>query len=943
MRNNNARHGYTIVGHGYLTRGDGTGTFIADQNNRMGFYWQQSDDGNQRIVGIATVDDSIVFENNRDYEKFAVDLGYKPNDSKLYILGQNSYGMNTGGGSTINERKIAELAQGIKLPLAVTADKTQPSLKVFINSWTPAIAGTGVTLFPITEVNLTDYIPSSSNQMCYAAIFIQSDYATIEITTSTPRSTSGLPLSRNDLNEAVAAATAGDTAVYAVKLVNGQTTITQSDLNNNGWPLQPYVSLATSSGGGSGSVTSVALTVPARQTVAGSPITTSGTLAITDNNQSANKFLGGPTTGSPAAPDYRALVTSDLPSGVGDVVGPSSAVNNDLAAFDTTTGKLIKDSGLTTANAGKAIAALADKFLLQTPDTTNLPNAQAMSALATGLVKNTTGTGVQSIAAAGTDYLAPAAIGVTVEAHSTELDTIAGLSPTNGNFLKRVTGAWAAVNIAASDILSGLLALGRGGTHADLSATGPGFLKQATSGADVTVTAVDLSTSDATGTLAAGRFPALTGDVTTSAGALATTLATVNGNVGTFSRVKSVTVNAKGLITAITQGLVDLASEVTGLLPLANGGSGADLSGTGPGVLVQASASAVVTVPSALGINYLADAYKLSVSVAIASNTTIANPGTATFDGITLSAGDRTLLFGQSTASQNGIWVFNGSSSALTRPTDFASGSALFVYRNVVVLSTNGTNFGGLFWRMTSAGTITIDTSAQSWTAIPINLTNATHIPVMAGDGGSGGTAGAVPAPAAGDAIHALFGDATFVGTSRKLVDLTVLGADAANIDLTSIPGTYKHLMLELELRSDRAAQTTDNAYIRLNNDSTAADYYSYSVHMNGTTPTFSVLERLAVTATGIECNLSTTAATAPANEYGYFQIWIYNYASVANNRKVEVKTLNRSGTTSGNLRQIFTAGWWLNTAAAVSRITILPVNGSNWKAGSSYMLYGFS
>lgn len=878
MRNNNARHGYTIVGHGYLTRGDGTGTFIADQNNRMGFYWQQSDDGNQRIVGIATVDDSIVFENNRDYEKFAVDLGYKPNDSKLYILGQNSYGMNTGGGSTINERKIAELAQGIKLPLAVTADKTQPSLKVFINSWTPAIAGTGVTLFPITEVNLTDYIPSSSNQMCYAAIFIQSDYATIEITTSTPRSTSGLPLSRNDLNEAVAAATAGDTAVYAVKLVNGQTTITQSDLNNNGWPLQPYVSLATSSGGGTG-----------------------------------------------------------------DVTGPVSSTTDDIATYADTTGKVIKDSGLTTANAGKAIAALADKFLLQTPDTTNLPNAQAMSALATGLVKNTTGTGVQSIAAAGTDYLAPAAIGVTIEAHSTELDTIAGLSPTNGNFLKRVTGAWAAVNIAASDILSGLLALGRGGTHADLSATGPGFLKQATSGADVTVTAVDLSTSDATGTLAAGRFPALTGDVTTSAGALATALATVNGNVGTFSRVKSVTANAKGLITAITQGLVDLASEVIGLLGLANGGSGADLSGTGPGVLVQANASAVVTVPSALGINYLADAYKLSVSVAIASNTTIANPGTATFDGITLSAGDRTLLFGQSTASQNGIWVFNGSSSALTRPTDFASGSALFVYRNVVVLSTNGTNFGGLFWRMTSAGTITIDTSAQSWTAIPINLTNATHIPVMAGDGGSGGTAGAVPAPAAGDAIHALFGDATFVGTSRKLVDLTVLGADAANIDLTSIPGTYKHLMLELELRSDRAAQTTDNAYIRLNNDSTAADYYSYSVHMNGTTPTFSVLERLAVTATGIECNLSTTAATAPANEYGYFQIWIYNYASVANNRKVEVKTLNRSGTTSGNLRQIFTAGWWLNTAAAVSRITILPVNGSNWKAGSSYMLYGFS
>lgn len=37
-------------------------------------------------------------------------------------------------------------------------------------------------------------------------------------------------------------------------------------------------------------------------------------------------------------------------TGSGDVVGPSSAVNNDLAAFDLTTGKLIKDSGILTSN-----------------------------------------------------------------------------------------------------------------------------------------------------------------------------------------------------------------------------------------------------------------------------------------------------------------------------------------------------------------------------------------------------------------------------------------------------------------------------------------------------------------------------------------------------------------------------------------------------------------
>lgn len=58
-----------------------------------------------------------------------------------------------------------------------------------------------------------------------------------------------------------------------------------------------------------------------------------------------------------------------------------------------------------------------------------------------------------------------------------------------------------------------------------------------------------------TGTLPAGRFPALTGDITTSGGTLATTLAAVNSNAGTFGSTSSIpviTTNAKGLITAVS-------------------------------------------------------------------------------------------------------------------------------------------------------------------------------------------------------------------------------------------------------------------------------------------------------------------------------------------------------------------------------------------------------
>lgn len=72
---------------------------------------------------------------------------------------------------------------------------------------------------------------------------------------------------------------------------------------------------AVPSGTGNGSVTSVAMTVPtAIFNLAGTPITTSGTLALTLDNQTANTIWAGPTTGSAAEPTFRTLVLADLPT-----------------------------------------------------------------------------------------------------------------------------------------------------------------------------------------------------------------------------------------------------------------------------------------------------------------------------------------------------------------------------------------------------------------------------------------------------------------------------------------------------------------------------------------------------------------------------------------------------------------------------------------------------
>ena len=70
-------------------------------------------------------------------------------------------------------------------------------------------------------------------------------------------------------------------------------------------------------------------------------------------------------------------------------------------------------------------------------------------------------------------------------------------------------------------------------------------------------------------------------------------------------------------------------------------------------------------------ISGLSSAYKYrNVHAATTGDINLSNPGTDTFDGHALTSGQRLLVWQQSTQSQNGIYVFNGSSSALTRATD---------------------------------------------------------------------------------------------------------------------------------------------------------------------------------------------------------------------------------------------------------------------------------
>lgn len=105
--------------------------------------------------------------------------------------------------------------------------------------------------------------------------------------------------------------------------------------------------------------------------------------------------------------------------------------------------------------------------------------------------------------------------------------------------------------------------------------------------------------------------------------------------------------------------------------------------------------------------------WKASVRVASTANVNIAS-APAAIDGVTLAVNDRVLLKSQTTGSQNGIYVFNGAGSAMTRAED-ANVSAE-VTGGMAVWVNEGTANGNTTWILTTDDPIVLDTTALTFT-----------------------------------------------------------------------------------------------------------------------------------------------------------------------------------------------------------------------------------
>lgn len=277
-------------------------------------------------------------------------------------------------------------------------------------------------------------------------------------------------------------------------------------------------------------------------------------------NLAVSHFNSG--TGATATTFWRGDGTWTVPAGGGDTIGPASATDGHIVQFDGTTGKLLKD-GLATTSGGNGAADVGKVPVL---------NAYGGYFFGSPTVVNGADNVVKVQGTGGFSLAATTDTGTAID--GSPLGTGGGFQchlGTTGTYGMIVDGTAALpTSFAFGAYTSGqVLSVADATTAEHLAIFGDGrfILRDSTAGKAITFSAptgmaADLACNWPTvaGTLltnnsgiVATQMPAFTGDVTTSAGAVATTLATVNSNVGSFTNA-NITVNAKGLITAASSG-----------------------------------------------------------------------------------------------------------------------------------------------------------------------------------------------------------------------------------------------------------------------------------------------------------------------------------------------------------------------------------------------------
>lgn len=372
--------------------------------------------------------------------------------------------------------------------------------------------------------------------------------------------------------------------------------------------------------------------------------------------------------------------------------------------------------------------------------------------------------------------------------------------------------------------------------------------------------------------------------------------------------------------------------------------------------------------------------YKEPVRVASTANVTLSGPGSA-IDGVTLSVSDRVLLKDQSTASQNGIYLFQGAASALTRATD--ADEAADYFGGFLVYVSQGTTLGTSIWRYTTVGAITLGSTSLTFTRLDggfpnpmttlwdlivggvsgagsrlgvgtvgqvlsvlagpsVGWSRAVDVMTAVGDIIIGGTAGLPTRLAAGTAGYVLTssgtssaptwsvatggsGGSSSGGTGGSIVPIQTQTPTTSAVTFV-VPAGFKNLRITGTGRSDAAASTA-NLLLTFNSDGTTN--YDYQFNPSGGAGTSTAASSITIG--------RVAASSAGTSSTGAIEIEIPDHAntslfkSAVSHGQIRIGSANQGTDSSG--------GQWRSTAAITS--VTLTLSSGVFVTGTTFTLWG--
>lgn len=623
------------------------------------------------------------------------ELAFNEVDNVLY------YGKGTGGAG--GSATTIDAIGGTGAFLALSGTQTASGTYTFSNTITGSVSGNAGTV--------TDGLYSTGS---YADPTWLTSLAASKITGTLAVANGGTGQSTYTNGQLLIGNTTGNTLTKATLTAGAGISIT----NGNG-----SITIANSS---TATVSSVALTVPTGLAVSGSPITTSGTLAVTmatgyaipttasqTNWDTAytdrNKWDGG-ATGLTASTGRTSLGATTVGSNLFTLTNPTAVtflrVNADntvstldAATFRTAIGAGTGNGTVTSVTGTGTVSGLTLSGTVSTtgsltlggtlsgiPNTALTNSSITINGTATALGSSISVGTVTSVAAltlvtTGTDVSSTVATGTTTPVITLSIPTA---SATNRGALSAAD--WTTFNNKTSN------------TGTVTSVTGTGTVSGLTLSG--TVSTSGSLTLGGTLSVAASNFASQTAN---------TVLAAPNGSAGvpTFRVLAAAdipTLTASKISdfdTQVRTSRLDQMAAPTASVSL----NSQKITGLATPTLDTDAANKQYVDSVAQGL----DAKQSVVAASTANITTLS--GLLTIDGITLVAGDRVLVKNQTTQSQNGIYT--ASASAWTRAVDMSVWSEI---PNAFTFVEGGSTQADTGWVCTSAQGGTLDTTAITWT-----------------------------------------------------------------------------------------------------------------------------------------------------------------------------------------------------------------------------------